>query len=91
MRAWSGHGYVVVSQKGRLTRERLRGFNVLVLTVAMGFRFREGVKSLPGLGHNLKGDAFTPEECAIVRMLAVIRRRSFPVIRRQDSCGPAEL
>jgi hypothetical protein len=58
-------GYLVGRQKGRLTRDVLTGFDVLVLTIAMGFK--EGVKTLPGLRHNLKGDAFTPEECAVVK------------------------
>lgn len=58
-------GYLVVRQKGLLTRKALTGFDVLVLTIAMGFK--EGVKTLPGLRHHLQGDAFTPEECAIVR------------------------
>jgi hypothetical protein len=58
-------GYVVVRQNGRLTREGLTGFGVLVITIVMGFK--EGVKTLPGLRHNLKGDAFTPEECAVVK------------------------
>jgi hypothetical protein len=58
-------GYLVGRQKGRLTRDALTGFDVLVLTIAMGFK--EGVKTLPGLRHNLKGDAFTPEECVVVK------------------------
>ena len=58
-------GYRVEQQKGRLTQEALTGFDVLVLTIAMGFK--EGVKTLPGLRHNLKGDAFTPEECKVVK------------------------
>jgi hypothetical protein len=58
-------GYLVVRRKGRLTREALTGFDVLVLTIAMGFQ--EGVKTLPGLSHNLKGNAFSPEECLVVK------------------------
>jgi hypothetical protein len=45
-------GYVVVRQNGGLTREGLTGFDVLVITIVMGFK--EGVKTLPGLHHNLK-------------------------------------
>ena len=58
-------GYAVVRHKGRLTREGLTGYDVLILPIAMGFM--EGVKTLPGLGHHLKGEAFTPEECAAVK------------------------
>jgi len=58
-------GYLVARHTGQLTRESLAGVDVLVLTIAMGFK--EGVKTLPGLRHNLKGDAFTPEECTVVK------------------------
>ena len=60
-------GYAAVKRKGRLTSEGMRGSDILVVTIAMPFGFRDGVKTLPGLRHNLKGDAFTPEECAVVR------------------------
>jgi hypothetical protein len=58
-------GYLVGRRQGQLTRKALTGFDILVLTIAMGFK--EGVKTLPGLRHNLKGDAFTPEECTVVK------------------------
>lgn len=58
-------GYAVIQHKERLTRESLTGFDILIPPIAMGFM--EGVKSLPGLRHHLKGDAFTPEECEVVK------------------------
>jgi hypothetical protein len=58
-------GYAVVRHKGRLVREELKNFDVLVVPIAMGFK--QGVKTLPGLRHNLKGDAFTHEESAAVK------------------------
>ncbi|MGA3018950.1 MAG: hypothetical protein ABSF62_17650 [Bryobacteraceae bacterium] len=58
-------GYSVSRHGGHLTRESLEGTDVLVLPIVMGFQ--EGGKTLPGLRHHLKGDAFTPEECAAVK------------------------
>jgi len=58
-------GYAVSSKKGAITINGLRGYEVLVLANALGFR--DGAKQIPGIRHNLMGEAFTPEECTAIR------------------------
>lgn len=57
-------GYRVRRATGPISAADLSGVDIFVVAIAMGFQ--EGQKTLPGLRHGLKGDAFSPAECSLL-------------------------